>query len=570
MAEEVTYSDAPEGVGKTIPPDADTRARIRETAEELLRPVNRDHPLTRDQVWEFGRDVIIKTGYCSCMHGYTMVAANNAFWRDQFASVEPSRRILLLPHCLRDSGECKGRYTPDEFICAQCGACALGDLKQEAEALGYRVVVAEGSPAVVKLLLEESFEAVLGVACLDSLDKAFQKVVSLGVPHLASPLLLDNCVDTICDVNEIRELMALRSERGVVRARSYLPLMRKTANLFEPPVFDRLLGGFLESGSDGQPSPDPIAAVDALSEEWLREGGKRLRPFVVLAAYALASRGEEFLRQGEIDDDIFPDAVCRVAAAIEIFHKASLVHDDIEDDDPTRYGRETMHRRHGVSQALNAGDFLIGLGYQVVAAQSQALGAERVADILAALSNAQLRLCRGQGAEMVWDDSPPSDMTPLDALAVYSAKTAPAFEVALYAGLRLADCKIDIKLLRSFCRSLGVAYQIQDDLDEWDTHTLSRRASGFDALAGRATLLRVFALEATDEATCASLVAVPDDDEEAFLVRMGETYERLGVFAKARALRDKFRQRALAATDDVDDGIADLLRLLVDTLLGPS
>jgi geranylgeranyl diphosphate synthase type II len=60
----------------------------------------------------------------------------------------------------------------------------------------------------------------------------------------------------------------------------------------------------------------------------------------------------------------FSDSVCRVAMAIEAFHKASLVHDDIQDDDLFRYGRQTLHRTQGMGPAINIGDYLIGLGVQ--------------------------------------------------------------------------------------------------------------------------------------------------------------------------------------------------------------
>src|SRR5260370_17186503 len=61
-----------------------------------------------------------------------------------------------------------------------------------------------------------------------------------------------------------------------------------------------------------------------------------------------------------------PDSVRRVALAIEAFHKASLVHDDIEDDDTFRYGQETLHRRYGVGTAINVRDYLLRLGYRLV------------------------------------------------------------------------------------------------------------------------------------------------------------------------------------------------------------
>ena len=100
-----------------------------------------------------------------------------------------------------------------------------------------------------------------------------------------------------------------------------------------------------------------------------------------------------------------PDAVKRTALAIEAFHKASLVHDDIEDDDTFRYGRETLHRQHGVSTAINVGDYLIGLGYRLVSRERKELGGDCAADILDRLADAHLKLSEGQGAELLWRDN---------------------------------------------------------------------------------------------------------------------------------------------------------------------
>ena len=62
-----------------------------------------------------------------------------------------------------------------------------------------------------------------------------------------------------------------------------------------------------------------------------------------------------------------PDGVRKVALAVECFHKASLIHDDIEDDDAERYGQQTVHAEYGVPVALNVGDLLVGEGYRLLA-----------------------------------------------------------------------------------------------------------------------------------------------------------------------------------------------------------
>src|SRR5207245_6363543 len=155
------------------------------------------------------------------------------------------------------------------------------------------------------------------------------------------------------------------------------------------------------------------------------QGGKRSRPFITLAAYDALKGAPGTLSQEGVS---LPDSVRRAALAIETFHKASLVHDDIEDDDTFRYGRETLHRQYGVNSAINIGDYLIGLGYRLVSRERKNLGGDCTADILDRLAEAHLKLSEGQGAELLWRDAGDKSLTALDALKLYALKTAPAFE----------------------------------------------------------------------------------------------------------------------------------------------
>src|SRR5262249_50978682 len=185
-----------------------------------------------------------------------------------------------------------------------------------------------------------------------------------------------------------------------------------------------------------------------------------------------------------------PDAVRRTALAIESFHKASLVHDDIEDDDTFRYGRETLHRQYGVSTAINVGDYLIGLGYRLVSRERKDLGSDCAADILDRLADAHLKLSEGQGAELLWRDARDKSLTALGALRIYALKTAPAFEAALYTGLRLAGPADQYeKVVTDFSKHLGIAFQILNDLKDWDGDSDNKLVAGQDVLAARPTLL---------------------------------------------------------------------------------
>src|SRR5205807_3299085 len=200
------------------------------------------------------------------------------------------------------------------------------------------------------------------------------------------------------------------------------------------------------------------------------------------------------LAEAKVD---LPDEVLRIALTIETFHKASLVHDDIEDDDTFRYGRETLHRQYGVSTAINVGDYLIGLGYRLVSRERKELGGDCAADIIDRLADAHLKLSEGQGAELLWRDAQDKTLTALDALKIYALKTAPAFEAALYSGLRLAGTTQPYdKMVGEFSKNMGIAFQILNDLKDWEGDSDNKLVAGQDVLAGRPTLLLALALEA--------------------------------------------------------------------------
>src|SRR5437667_9123227 len=183
------------------------------------------------------------------------------------------------------------------------------------------------------------------------------------------------------------------------------------------------------------------------------QGGKRSRPFITLAAYDALKGGKATLAADGVD---LSDSVKRAALAIETFHKASLVHDDIEDDDSYRYGQATLHRQHGIGTAINVGDYLIGLGYRLVSRERKSLGSDVAADILDKLADAHLKLSEGQGAELLWRDAKDKTITALDALKIYALKTSPAFEAALYSGIRLAGpAEIYDKMVTDYSRHLG-------------------------------------------------------------------------------------------------------------------
>ena len=156
---------------------------------------------------------------------------------------------------------------------------------------------------------------------------------------------------------------------------------------------------------------------------------------------------------------------------------------------------------HGVGTAINVGDYLIGLGYRLVARDRKELGAEVAADILDKLADAHMKLSEGQGAELLWRDAEDKALTTLDALKIYALKTSPAFEAALYTGVRLAGpAEKYEKMVADFSRNVGVAFQILNDIKDWVGDEDNKLVAGQDVLAARPTLLLALALEGSPPA----------------------------------------------------------------------
>lgn len=555
---------------KKIPEDGALRDHIRLLAAETSNTLSSGEPPRLEALQNAARCIHEQLELPQDYLGFTMVALDNAFWAAEFHAVPYKRRLLLLPHCLTDMNTCAGEQTSSELICASCGGCVIAGLKQEAEALGYGVIISEGTSAVIGHVLEGDADAILGVACLDSLEKSFERIAELGIPHQSIPLLTDGCVNTTADIKALRETLVGLGETGHGSIRSFLPLLRETRNIFAPDRLCEVLEPCACELPGAEDTHSGLMATDRIARDWVFSGGKRLRPFITVAAYAVGRYGDTALLKDADLPTLVPSPVRSLAVAIEALHKASLVHDDIEDDDLVRYGEPTVHAIYGTEIAINVGDYLVGLGYRLIAAQVDVFGAQCIADILGHMSAAHLQLCCGQGTELLWNREHAEQLRPIDALRIGSLKTSPAFEVALFAGLRAAEVDVDQKLLREFATYVGEGFQVHNDLADWDEISPDKGVIGLDVLAERPTILRAFALEAGGGLQLAelSLRASAGEDTTQILTTARELYESLGVFLKAETLYARLRGRALDLADQLGSPpLQALMRFLVRNVL---
>lgn len=503
--------------------------------------------------------------------GWMMVALVSEQWRDRLAGLTSGKKLLLLPDCPRAARGGEG-------MPGVCGPdCGIATMWSAARDQGWVVESTSRAVAAIGSLLTGQYDGVLGVARLRDLEKAFAMLPAFGFPIAAVPyepvtVGTESCAEALAkaaiDVDWVLGLLGVAGG-AAAPVGDYLPLLREAAGMFAPAAIAALaerlgMPGLLEAGPIAA-SVAPLDAPAIAAGDYLGRGGKFLRPFVTLAAFDAV---EADLREhpqprpaGYAGDQATVRESAKAAAvAIEIFHKASLVHDDIEDDDPVRYGRQTLHLEIGVPSAINAGDYLLGAGYRIMAALP-GLDAGTIRDCLSILADAHVRLARGQGAELWWRDAPAIGLAagrplrPDEALTIYGLKTSPAFEAAVALGIRLAGLSpasaCDVS---RYALHVGTGFQVLNDLKDWAGDVENDRRAAGDLIGGRPTVMWALALEGLSDSGArrlrelAAMARGDSPDEAAVSAAVAEArrlYEEAGVVTKASAIAAE--QRRLAA-----------------------
>lgn len=426
---------------KTLPQTKIERDHVLATVRAYVEKTTLVPPMPLEELRVHAETIIADNNFNPVWIDYIGVLLGNEAWRETLATIPYERRLLLMPKCLRVESKCPAPFDEFGLLCKQCGLCTIQDFQNEAEKLGYAVLVAEGSAIVMSLIQTGKIEAIVGISCLPVLERTFPYVEAAAIPAVAVPLLQDDCIDTTVDIDWVWDYIHLTSD-DKTRRLNLNALHEEVRGWFTRESLDALLGS-------------PSDKTEEIGRDWLARAGNRWRPFLTVAAY-------QALR--EDPEGPMSDALKKAAIAVECFHKASLVHDDIEDNDAKRYGEATLHAEHGMPVALNVGDLLIGEGYRLLVDNSLS-GSLRSAMIKVA-AEGQRELCRGQGAELLWNNHPVA-LSSAQVLEIFRSKTAPAFEVALKVGAALAGQLDDTaEALHAYSEALGIAYQIHDDLDD--------------------------------------------------------------------------------------------------------
>jgi len=448
-----------------VPPESKLRDEIRQKTDSYFVTNVTIPPVSYNKLAEYADRLINAYGWNSDYKAFAMICCGNAIWRSLVGAIPYDRRMLLLPQCLKNSKKCNAQEDELGLLCNECGNCSISSFIREAEDLGYITVVAEGTTIASRLVESGKVDAIIGVGCMETLQKIFKTVNKYSVPAIGIPLLTCGCVDTKADAGWIRKEINFRNNSNGFSLLNLNDLRDKTASLFTQEKINTLLG--LKDNP-----------TDEILRDILLAGGKRIRPLLTALTYQAFSK----------DPD--PEVIQYLAMSVECFHKASLVHDDIEDGDDRRYGRETVHKKHGIPVAINLGDLLIGEGYRLVS--ECRLDPVVKNECIKLISGGHRLMSEGQGAELIARRN--NDLLSVDeVLKIFRSKTAEAFKVSLITGAIAGGADLDsLRILDQFSYLIGTAYQLKDDLEDiteaGDEHVLRNPSAVISALAEKALI----------------------------------------------------------------------------------
>lgn len=269
-------------------------------------------------------------------------------------------------------------------------------------------------------------------------------------------------------------------------------------------------------------------------------GGKMLRPaFCLLCCAAVHGDWHRALP---------------AAAALELLHNFSLIHDDIEDDSLYRHGRETVWRLWGQAQAINVGDGMFALAHlALLRLADRGVPPEQVMKAAAMLNEASLRLCEGQHLDLTFEKR--AEVGSEEYLTMVEGKSASLMAASTGVGAVVGDASSEVvESLREFGRLVGFAFQIRDDiLGIWGDAAETGKPAGDDVRARKKSFPIVFALEHAAEADRRTLRSIYGADamSDEGVLEVCAILERSGALAESERMADDYARRALARLRDV-------------------
>lgn len=277
-----------------------------------------------------------------------------------------------------------------------------------------------------------------------------------------------------------------------------------------------------------------VAMVNQIAEHLANSGGKRIRPQVVLLCSHACKAPAASMHA--------------MAAAVELIHTATLLHDDVVDNAKLRRGKTTAHHLWGNQATVLSGDFLYSRAFQIMVQVGNL-------EILRIMANATKTIAEGEVLQLVHQQRDPLTLTETDYYAVIQHKTAQLFEAAAEVSAVLGDSSYELQqVCATYGMQLGLAFQLIDDLlDYQPVNDKVGKNCGNDLQEGKITLPLIHLLANCNEAT-RSLVerAIKSPTEALFndLCQAMQNYNSLAYTHQAAQKAALEAQQAIAELPD--------------------
>lgn len=332
---------------------------------------------------------------------------------------------------------------------------------------------------------------------------------------------------------------------------------------------------------------DRLEAVEAEMRACLPAPAGRLEPFYGMMAYHLGWKDTAFRPVAARTGKRLRPLLCLLAteavggawetalpaaAAVELLHNFTLIHDDIEDRSPLRRGRPSVWSVWGIPQAINAGDGLFVLARMALfRLRERGLPPEIVLEAIGLLDGAILRICEGQYLDLAFEGD--TGVTEEAYTGMIAAKTAALMEAAVHlGGLVGGGSASEIAALRRYGTALGLAFQVQDDLlGVWGKEEETGKPAAADLYSRKLGLPVVYALAHAPEPERAELARAYRGEaplDERVVQRLLEILESAGARGYAERVAEAYHSQALTALEGLPNtparrALAQIASLLV-------
>ena len=289
---------------------------------------------------------------------------------------------------------------------------------------------------------------------------------------------------------------------------------------------------------DGIDFPEEPAGLYEPLRYMIKIGGKRLRPRLCLMTYSIFR-------------DDFPEEILSPAAALEVFHSFTLMHDDIMDGSPLRRGVPTVWKKWNENTAILSGDVMLLDAYKrIVLAPRDCVG-----EVMALFSKTTVEVCEGQQYDMEFEEI---DEVPMaDYEKMIGLKTAVLIACSAKMGALIGGASREVSdALYNYGYQLGMAFQIADDyLDAFGDEKVFGKPIGGDIVNSKKSWLTVRALELCDDKSgLLEAFSMPADTEESKARKIAavmEYYDRLGVAQDAKKEILRFTAQAMETVNSL-------------------